>query len=829
MRVSRPLFLALACVLAPAFSGACFQDQGVLTISSSEARVSVQLSPFRYWIEDGEGAKVLESAGARDEVYRSVNATFEAQEYRPQVLDGWFTYNGQAEGYGGGINASVVSQTPSTLTLDIPGVGGSVRFTLRVDGPKITLETEAQGARDGQPWNKVSLAFDLPASEHFFGMGERFASLDHRGLDLYSWAEEGALGKGENTPAGPTNPGPNGPSMTYFPVPFFLSSRGYAAYLDTTFRSSMHFGSERPDAFRMEALSNKLRAVVYVHKKPLDSIDDFSRDTGRPFVPPPWAFGLKRRMNIESVIDGKPEWRVMRERNIPITTMDDARHFLPHRSELGMEDQLRELATSLHQWGYKLTGYYNPYVSLTRDGAKGDRDFGIANGLFLKNEKGEPGSALLGSAGLQSVATIDLTNPRAVDWFQELLGRAIALGYDGWMHDFGEYVKPGWTAQDGRTGAELHNAFPVLSAKAAHDLVTRVRPNDFLFYVRSGYIGTAQYVPAVWGGDPEATFDETQGLPAALRSGLNLGMTGVPMWGSDVSGYKCLTDFPNDKEVYLRWVEMGAVSPFMIEQDACSNPTGAAKTKWNLFGDAETTEVYRQMAGLHTRMQPYFQTLAAEAHATGAPIMRHPFLLFPNEPESLRVDDELFLGPSLLAAPVVRRGLRARKVWFPPGRYVDLDTNKAFTGPSEATIDAPLAKLPLFLVQGSMLPLLDPSIQTLGAATEPSVVTPATVADRLDVIVALAPSQSASFTLPDGTTLTAQRTIATEEDALTRVEGDAVSACEGCWTAAPSGDVERIRVTTARTAQSAVRIHGLKLTVKGVVDRRIRWDVRAMM
>ena len=75
-------------------------------------------------------------------------------------------------------------------------------------------------------------------------MGERFASLDHRGLDLYSWAEEGALGKGENTPAGPTNPGPNGPSMTYFPVPFYLSSRGYGVHLTTTYRTETHFGSE---------------------------------------------------------------------------------------------------------------------------------------------------------------------------------------------------------------------------------------------------------------------------------------------------------------------------------------------------------------------------------------------------------------------------------------------------------------------------------------------------------------------------------------------------------------------------------------------------------
>ena len=68
-------------------------------------------------------------------------------------------------------------------------------------------------------------------------------------------------------------------------------------------------------------------------------------------------------------------------------------------------------------------------------------------------------------------------------WFQDLLRRTLALGYDGWMHDFGEYVRRPWIFGDGRKGDEVHNIFGVLSAKAAHDLLTKERPNDFLFFV----------------------------------------------------------------------------------------------------------------------------------------------------------------------------------------------------------------------------------------------------------------------------------------------------------------------------------------------------------
>src|SRR5262249_29956789 len=159
---------------------------------------------------------------------------------------------------------------------------------------------------------------------------------------------------------------------------------------------------------------------------------------------------------------------------------------------------------------------------------------GKEHGFFLKDGSDDaPAPTFFISGKPQTLATIDLTNDDAVAWFQTLLQRTLDLGYDGWMHDFGEYVGRSWRAHDGSNGTELHNPFPVLSAKAAHDFLERARPNDYLFFVRSGGAGTQQYVPAVWGGDAEATFDDTQGIPSSLRSGLNLGMTGVPYWGSD--------------------------------------------------------------------------------------------------------------------------------------------------------------------------------------------------------------------------------------------------------------------------------------------------------
>src|SRR5205807_908101 len=87
------------------------------------------------------------------------------------------------------------------------------------------------------PLNQMGQSFQLPADEHFFGLGERLVTVDHRGRHFECWTEEGGIGQGESVAPGPNNPGPNGPGMTHVPIPFYLSTRGYGLYLETTFRT----------------------------------------------------------------------------------------------------------------------------------------------------------------------------------------------------------------------------------------------------------------------------------------------------------------------------------------------------------------------------------------------------------------------------------------------------------------------------------------------------------------------------------------------------------------------------------------------------------------
>ncbi len=835
---------ALATVTALVGVGAC-GDEPVsplpVELTGDGASVRVELSPFQLHIADAEGNVVLETYLGNDGAYGAPAATFDFFTEQNLGLPGWDGYRPAEEPWRRGVTASVIELDDDSARFALDDDGVYLTLEVRLEGKRVHLSLDAREAKDAEgagTLNKSTMSFALPEDEHFFGLGERFVSVDHRGFSLYSWSEEGGLGRGEDAEPGPENPAPNGPSMTYFPVPFFLSNKGYGLHLDTSYRTELHLGSERSDGWRAAANTPKLDATVYVDADPLAIIDAFTEDTGRPIVPAPWVFGPRRRVGSGSMVGEVEEYKKMREERIPVTGMDDAVHFLPALSQLGREAELTTWTQNAHALGYKVHAYNNPYVASNHDNATADYEYGKEMGYFVKAPDGEPALTFFISGELLSVAAVDLTNPDAAEWYKGLLKRTLDIGYDGWMHDFGEYTRRDSIFFDGRMGDEAHNIFPVLSAKAAFELMEKERPNDYLFFVRSGYTGTQAYVPAVWGGDAEATFDETQGLPSTVRAGLSLSMVGVPYWGSDMTGFKCLTDAPNDKEVFLRWVEFGALSPIMMEQNACSNPTGEKKTKWSLWNDEETIDHYRQYAGLHTRLFPYFRTLAREASETGRPLTLHPFLLSPRDPNVWKVEDAYYLGRALYASPVARRGVTVKETYLPGGaHYVDIARLFApeWVGPQDftvyagggmASIPAPIGKLPLLLVSGQILPLLDASIETLAPATDASVVTLEEVADRLDVVVALEPGASASLILEDGTELGIERA----EDAgnpgeLTLVDEAEIADCGGCYLETSEGTVERLRVNTALVDESSLSVSDLRVTRTGGAASRIRWDV----
>jgi len=96
-----------------------------------------------------------------------------------------------------------------------------------------------------------------------------------------------------------------------------------------------------------------------------------------------------------------------------------------------------------------------------------------------------------------------------------------------------------------------------------------------------------------------------------------------------------------------------------------------------------------------------------EAHETGMPPMRPYLLEFPDDPRSWTVADAYLFGPDLLVAPVLEAGARRWPVYLPAGaRWRDAWTGECYEGGATVTVDAPLDRIPLFLRDDAVLPIL---------------------------------------------------------------------------------------------------------------------------
>jgi alpha-D-xyloside xylohydrolase len=304
-------------------------------------------------------------------------------------------------------------------------------------------------------------------------------------------------------------------------------------------------------------------------------------------------------------------------------------------------------------------------------------------------------------------------------------------------------------------------------------------------------------------------------------------VSGIPNWGGDIGGYHCVRDGTGaaNGELLARWIEQGALTPIMMDQDSCVG--GDPDTKASIWNSTDAQDAWRTYARLHTRLAPYLYALGQQAHATGAPIMRHVFLEHPDHPELASEDTAYYLGPALFVAPVITRDARTRMVTLPPGTFLEWQPSGAastvLSGGQTVTLDAPLAKLPLLLRAGYLVPMLDPTIDTLAEESSDAIVSPADVADVYDVVGFATTGQTASFTLADGTALTAAFTGAFAAGSLTEVASeDELATCTDCYRHTQiAANLERVQISTAPGAQIAAG--GLALGATG--ERRIRWDL----
>lgn len=532
--------------------------------------------------------------------------------------------------------------------------------------------------------------------ERFVGMGERFGTLDLTGRVLANRVGDGMI-HGEDT--------------SYSPTPFLLSSRGYGLQLDTGADATVDLRA--PGTVMIRVAASDAAVDVLTGPDPATVLTARAALAGRPPVPPAWGLGVWK-----SLLGGPARVLYDTDRLLAAGVPLDAvwlYDLADPRSGVGWSWPVygpvmpgwypdpAGLVRALHARGVRVLGYLSPFLVPGRPGY----DEAAARGFLV----GGPDGRVFTEPWMYGDrrAYVDFTNPAATRWWQDRVRDAVGvLGLDGAMQDYGDGAPIAGRYASGEPGTAVHNAYPVLYARAAREAVQSVRPDGTVLFARAGYTGAQADVTGRFTGDQTRDWDPVGGLPAVLPGLLSGSISGWPYWGPDIAGFLDGDHLrpAEERELWMRWLQLGAFSPVMRDMlGAQADPLGAQS-------DPGTLAAFRGYALLHRALGPTLVALAGQAHTTGLPLMRPLWLEHPADATAWSIDDEYLLGPDLLVAPVTREGVTDRAVYLPAGGWTDYWTGARATGPGWVRVDAPETRIPLFVAAGSTLALPPPA--TLG-------------------------------------------------------------------------------------------------------------------
>ena len=311
-----------------------------------------------------------------------------------------------------------------------------------------------------------------------------------------------------------------------------------------------------------------------------------------------------------------------------------------------------------------------------------------------------------GSAGRALMSFYDATNPQAREYiWAKVRENYYKYGIRAWWLDACEPElrpeHPDNLRYHIGPGLEVANAYPMLHARGFFEGMQAEGEQEILSLCRSAWAGSQRYGALVWSGDIDSTFED---LRRQIPAGLNIGLSGIPWWTTDIGGFKGgdITS-PSFRELIVRWFQFGVFSPVFrlhgIREPGTmvgAEQTGAANEVWS-FGETEY-EILRHLLFLRERLRPYVMEQMRIAHETGLPPMRPLFLNFPADPVCWEIKDQFLLGDDVLVAPVLTEGARERDVYLPAGpQWRDAWTGAPVTGGQWVTAAAPLEVIPAYV------------------------------------------------------------------------------------------------------------------------------------
>jgi alpha-D-xyloside xylohydrolase len=574
-----------------------------------------------------------------------------------------------------------ITLTTAKLKVAIERQSGSIHYQ-GADGKQLTTDTYRMlhpAEVNGEQTFHAEVAFGIYGShEGFYGLGQHQAGVwNYRGetVDLSQ----------ENT---------------QIAIPLLVSTNGYGIFWNNPSRS---------------VVNNRFVHWLYMSGEVADRVDyyflygpdadqiigRYRQLTGEVPLFGRWAYGFwqcKNKYQSQAEVEGvAAKYRAL---HIPVDNIVQDWFWWITMGEMKWNPNYpdpQSMINKLHEEHFHLMVSVWPYF---RPGSATYDDFD-KNGWFIAKTK---------SGGFHPLgqALYDPTNPDARAQYWANINTALfQKGVDAWWLDTDEPETEG--QQDNilvdhklhiGSGARYANVYPLFHTEGVSEGQQKASDQKRVFILsRSAYTGTQRLGVTAWSGD---VLSDWVTFARQIPAGLNYSISGMPYWTTDIGGFISggnLND-PKFRELFVRWFQFGTFSPiFRVHGTRYPDENEL----WSYGPDAQ--KILVDYDNLRYRLLPYIYSEAWQVTSNHGTLMRPLVMDWRNDVEAQNTSDEYLFGPAILVSPVTTQGATSRTVYLPKAMWYDFWTGATLEGGKRIEADAPLAKIPLYVRAGSIIPM----------------------------------------------------------------------------------------------------------------------------
>jgi alpha-D-xyloside xylohydrolase len=654
-------------------------------------RAEVAERPGPVTASDKDGARVLRSA----QVSVAVNRTTGALVFRNAA--GEVVLREDAAAPRAFERVAVLKPVPDPATVSI---------VKTVDGDRQVAGKYVQ-KKDRDAW-KATARFRLRDDEALYGLGfDETADLNLRGKTKRLYQHNLRIA-----------------------IPFVVSTRGYGILFDTY--SALTFADGKTGTSVTGDVVDDLDYYFILGPSMDGAVQGYRQLTGAAAMLPRWAFGY---------VQSKERYKTQDE------VVDTVKAFRRRRIPLDLIVQDWNYWTPDH-WGSPVPEAARyPDLSAMTKGVH-DQNAHVMISIWPNPSPLDAPGKELKEGGYLSGATpyVDFFRPEAADvYFRNVWKYLGRHGIDAWWCDSTEPEVADWTWDPKRAeraddvnidglsrvmDPQYLNAYALVDAQHFMRNWRRQAPDRRLVNLtRSAYPGSQAAGVVAWTGDISATWSVFAQQVAAVQS---YSASGNPYVTFDIGGFFTARGRPwfmagdydkgaadlGYRELYTRWLQLGAFLPMFR-----SHGTDTPREPWH-FGEPGTPfyDAIVDAIQLRYRLLPAIYSQAGLVHLRGASFIRPVAFAFPDDPRTHDLKSQMLFGDGIMVSPVTTPMVyaanstpldgvaRTRDVYLPAGTWFDFWTGERVAGGRTVTVAAPLARIPLHVKAGSIVPM-GPGVQ----------------------------------------------------------------------------------------------------------------------